>query len=155
MKRAFQDDMVPDYCFGCGVGNERGLGFKSYWDGDEAVGTFQPQAHLAAGPRHVLNGGIISTIIDCHGVCTAIADAYRHEGREIGSEPLIWYATASLKVDYLRPTPIARPVELRAHITERGKRKTVVTVTASSGSEVCARSEVIAVRVPSEWMSES
>jgi acyl-coenzyme A thioesterase PaaI-like protein len=155
MERAFQEDMVPDYCFGCGVGNERGLGFKSYWDGDEAVGTFEPRAHLAAGPRHVLNGGIISTIIDCHGVCTAIADAYRREGRAIGSEPLIWYATASLKVDYLHPTPISQPVSLRARITKRGKRKTVVSVTAVSGGQICARSEVIAVRVRPEWMAES
>jgi acyl-coenzyme A thioesterase PaaI-like protein len=99
----------------------------------------------------VLNGGIIATIIDCHCVCTAIADAYRREGRAIGAEPPIWYATASLRIDYLRPTPIAGPISLRARILEAGPRKTRLDCVLLAGGEECARGEVLAVRVAEAW----
>ena len=82
--------------------NAYGLRIKSYWSGDEAVCTWDPKPYHTAGPKHVLNGGIIATVIDCHCICTAIAAAYRAEGREIGTEPMIWYATGSLQVTYRR-----------------------------------------------------
>ena len=126
MPTAFQDRMPGNHCFGCGPGNERGLRIKSHWadeQGTESVCRFEPQPHQAAGPREYLNGGIIATVIDCHGVCTAIADAYRREGREMGQGELIWYVTGSLTVDYRRPTPIDREVEIRARLREVDGRK--------------------------------
>ena len=104
-----------------------------------------------AGPTHVLNGGIIATVVDCHCVCTAIADAYRAAGRDIGSAPVIWCVTATLRVDYLAPTPIDAPVELRARVRETKGRKRVVTCTVSSGGRTCAEAEVVAVEVPPVW----
>jgi acyl-CoA thioesterase FadM len=80
-----------------------------------------------------------------------MAAAYQAEGREIGTEPQIWCATASLQVTYLRPTPIDQPVELRARVKEMGERKMVVTCLVVSGGEECARGEVVAVWVPPEW----
>ena len=152
-KASFQDPMVHNLCFGCGALNALGLQIKSYWHGDLAVCTFQPQAHHMAGPRHILNGGIIGTVIDCHGICTAIADAFKREEREIGTEPLIWYATGSLHIDYKRPTPIDQPVELRARVAEVKPKKTIVRCEALSGGEVCATGEIVAVRVPNEWFT--
>lgn len=151
MSDAFQDLMQHNLCYGCGAANPSGLKIKSYWEGDEAVCTFQPAAHHMAGPPHVVNGGIISMIIDCHAVCTAIADAYKGEGRTIGSAPMIWYATGSLKVDYLRPTPINSPIQLRARILERGARKTRLTCSVQSNGQECAKGDIVAVRVPNEW----
>ena len=145
-------DLVPDNrCWGCGPLNPRGLQLKSYVEGDEAVATFVPSPDHMAGPTHVLNGGIIATIVDCHGVLTAIAEAYRLAGRPIGSAPHIWCVTASLKVDYLAPTPIAAPVELRARVRESKGRKHVVECTVSSGGKACARAEVVAVQVEGGW----
>jgi acyl-coenzyme A thioesterase PaaI-like protein len=152
-KPAFQDLIPDNFCYGCGPGNPQGLRLKSTWDGEEAVAEFTPHPFHAAGPRHVLNGGIIATIIDCHCVCTAIADAYRREGRDLGSEPLVWYATASLQIDYLRPTPIDQPVALRARIVDAGPRKTLLTCVLTAGGEECARGEVLAVRVSEAWRS--
>ncbi len=43
-EKAFQD-YYPDelaHCYGCGRLNERGLGIKSYWDGEETVAAFVP-----------------------------------------------------------------------------------------------------------------
>ena len=105
-----------------------------------------------AGPCHILNGGIIATLIDCHAVCTAIAHAYRAESRAIGSVPTIWYATASLAVHYLRPAPIDRLVAVRARVVEARPRRTTLERSPADGVEVQA--EVVAVRVPATWREE-
>jgi acyl-CoA thioesterase FadM len=51
-------------------------------------------------------------------------------------------------VDYLRPTPIGGPLELRAQVKEIKGRKVVVNTDLSAGGEVCARGEVVAVLIP-------
>ena len=145
---AFQDSMSGNHCFGCGADNEDGLRIKSFWSSPaESVCRFRPKAHQAAGPRGYLNGGIIATVIDCHGVCTAIADAYRREGREIGEGELIWYVTGLLKVDYRRPTPIGEEVTIRARVADIAGRKTWVDCELSSGGKSCADGRLLAVRV--------
>ena len=149
--RAFQDQIGDNHCWGCGPTNARGLRIKSYWSGDESVCTWQPNEYHMAGPPHVLNGGIIASIIDCHCICTAIAVAYKAESRPIGSGPPIWYVTASLQVTYLLPTPVSGPVVLSARVKERGERKTVLTCSVSSGEEERASGELVAVRVEPEW----
>ncbi len=80
-----------------------------------------------------------------------MANYYDREGREVGSDPQIWCVTGRLTVNYLKPTPIDQPVELRAVITECTNKKTVLNTTLSSGGEVTAEGEVIAVRVPLSW----
>jgi len=149
--RAFQDMIPGNDCWGCGPHNDHGLHVKSRWEGDEAVCLWQPQPWHRAGPPHIVNGGIIATVIDCHCVCTAIAAAYRSEGRSIQSDPPIWYATASLQVTYLRPTPIAPPLELRARVEDAKGRKSVISCRLLSAGAECARAQVVAVRVPEEW----
>jgi acyl-coenzyme A thioesterase PaaI-like protein len=149
---AFQDQIPDNFCFGCGPANQQGLRIKSFWEGsDESICTYQPEPYHTAGPRRFLNGGIIATLIDCHCICTAIARAYQVEGRELGSSPLIWYATGSLTVNYQHPTPLNAPVVLRAHIVEVGDKKTVLTCSLSSQGRVCAEGKVVAVRVPFSW----
>ncbi|MBI3975949.1 MAG: PaaI family thioesterase [Armatimonadetes bacterium] len=149
--RPFQDDLDRNYCWGCGAVNERGLHIKSTWDGNEAVCIWQPAAEHMAGPRAVLNGGIIATVIDCHSICTAVAAAYRAEGRPIGSQPLIWYVTGSLQVRYRKPAPLDRPLQVRARIAEVKDQKTIVATTVAADGEECATGEVVAIRVPPDW----
>lgn len=148
---ALQDLIPRNHCWGCGPDNPDGLQIKSYWDGDETVCTWQPRPPFFAGPTHVLNGGVIGALIDCHSVITAIADAYRSEGRDVGAPPDVWCATASMDVKYLRPTPIDAPVTLRARVVERNEKRTTVSCTLSSNGKECARGEVVAVRVPESW----
>ena len=148
---AFQDLIPGNHCFGCGPHNDSGLRIKSFWDGERAVSTYHPQPHQTAGPPGYVNGGIIATIIDCHSICTAIANAYRREQREIGSEPTIWYATGRLDVRYLRPTPIDIPVRLVAEITSVMENKTGLHCLLSSGNRPCVEADIIAVRVPDTW----
>jgi acyl-coenzyme A thioesterase PaaI-like protein len=151
MPMAIQDSIPHNHCWGCGTLNPRGLQVKSYVEGDETVCRFQPWPEHMAGPTHVVNGGIIAAVIDCHAVCTAIADAYRAAGLPLGAEPLRWAVTASLKIDYLAPTPIGEPMELRARVREVKGRKRVVECTLRSGGRECARAEVVAVEVAAAW----
>ena len=150
-EQAFQDAFSENHCWGCGPLNSHSLQIKSYWSGDEAICTWQPQPYHTSGPQHILNGGIIAVLMDCHCVNTAVAAAYRAEGRALASTPLLYYATASLQVTYLRPTPIAVPVVVRAQITGMTERKTLLVCSLFSGDNECARGELVAVRVPPAW----
>ena len=154
-QHTFQDHIAEKHCWGCGILNKRGLQIRSTWSGDETVCTWQPKDYHLAGPTHVLNGGIIATIIDCHSICTAIAAAHRTEGRAMNTAPSIWYATASLQVTYLKPTPIHEPVVLRARVKEMKGKKTIITCSLFAEGEECARGEVVAVRVPPAWRQKS
>jgi acyl-coenzyme A thioesterase PaaI-like protein len=149
---SIQSRLEGNSCFGCGAANESGLRIESFYEGGESVCTFEPAPEHSAGPKHVLNGGILATVIDCHAVCTAMAAAYEAEGREIGSEPPLWYATGSLKVDYLLPCPIDGEVVVRARVQSSEGRKTWVDVSAVAKGREVARGSVLAVRVPPEWL---
>jgi acyl-coenzyme A thioesterase PaaI-like protein len=148
---AFQDELPEKHCWGCGSLNEHGLQIKSYWSGEESVCNWQPGEFHGAGPQGILNGGIIATLIDCHSICTAVAAAYRDEGRDIGTGAEIWYATGALNITYLRPTPINGPVTLRARIQEIHPKKTVLRCSLYAAEQERARAEVVAVRVPGGW----
>jgi acyl-coenzyme A thioesterase PaaI-like protein len=133
------------HCFGCGRVNEHGHQLKSYWDGKEAVAHHTPLPEHIAIPGFVY-GGLIASLIDCHGIATAAAAT-----AEDPSKPER-FVTASLKVDYQRPTPIGVALELRARPKEIHARKVVVEVQLLARGEACARGEVIAVRLPESMM---
>jgi acyl-coenzyme A thioesterase PaaI-like protein len=148
-ERAFQD-WYPDevaHCYGCGRLNEHGLHIRSFWEGDEAVSRYDPRPYHLAVPGYVY-GGLIASLIDCHGTGTAAAAMYRAQGRAMDSEPPLRFVTASLHVDYLRPTPLGVTLEVRARVKEIHGRKVVVEERLLAGGEVCARGQVIAVQVP-------
>ena len=148
-EKAIQDYYPEQYshCYGCGRLNEHGLHIKSYWDGAESVCRFKPQPHHQALPGFVY-GGLIASLIDCHGTGTATAAKHDSENRTPGIDPLVQFVTASLHVDYLAPTPIDAELELRGHIKEAGERKIIVAVTLSANGQECARGEVTGVLMP-------
>ena len=141
------------YCYGCGRLNEHGLQIKSYWDGDQAVCTFTPRPYHTAIPGYVY-GGLIASLIDCHCTGTAAAASYRHEGRAMDTQPPFRFVTASLKVDYLKPTPLGPPLEVRAWVKEIKGRKVVLEASLSADGQVCARGEVVAVQAPAHLFGE-
>jgi acyl-coenzyme A thioesterase PaaI-like protein len=146
---AFQDHYADDvsHCYGCGRLNPHGLHIKSYWDGDVSICIFRPKPYHTAVEGYVY-GGLIASLIDCHATGTAAAAACREEGREMTSGPLHRYVTASLHVDYLRPTPIDGNLILHGTIRSIHGKKTVVAVELHAGGHVCVRGEVVAVRMP-------
>ena len=70
-------------------------------------------------------------------------------GRRIGEAPAPRYVTASLHVEYLKPTPLGTQLEIRSRVKERTDRKAVVSVTVSVAGVITVRGEVVAVRIPS------
>jgi len=152
--KAFQDYYPDDlsYCYGCGRLNEHGHQIKSFWEGNESVASFTPKPYHIAVPGYVY-GGLIASLIDCHGTGTAAAAKYRDEGRPMDSEPPFRFVTASLHVDYLRPTPLGVPLELRGAVEEVKGRKVVVGVTLSASGIVCAKGNVVAVQMPESMSS--
>jgi acyl-coenzyme A thioesterase PaaI-like protein len=147
--QAFQDYYKDQFsvCYGCGRLNPHGHQIKSYWDGEESVCRFTPKPYHTAIEGYVY-GGLIASVIDCHGTGTAAAAAFRAAGRPMGSEPDFRFVTGSLHVDYLRPTPIDAPMELRGKVEEISGRKVIVAVELSSKGQLCARGRVVAVQMP-------
>ena len=149
-------DYYPEelsYCYGCGRLNEHGHHVKSYWDGNESVARFTPEEYHIAVPGYVY-GGIIASIIDCHGTGTAALASYRSEGRDPGSQPPLRFVTASLQVDYLKPTPLGIELKLRGNIIEINTRKVISEIRVLADGVITARGRVVAVRMPDNMLSK-
>ena len=146
---AFQD-YYPDelaQCYGCGRLNEQGLHLRTYWDGEETVTRFTPAPHHIAIPGYV-NGGVLASLIDCHGTGTAAAAAYRAEGRDMDTLPAHRFVTASLRVEYRKPTPLGMELEVRGRVKAVQGRKVTVEATISAAGQVTVTGEVVAVEMP-------
>jgi len=146
---AVQDYYPEDvaHCFGCGRLNGDGHQLKTVWEGDEFVSRFLPKPQHTAIPGYVY-GGLIASLLDCHGTGGAAAAALRREGREIGEGEVPRFVTASLQVDFLKPTPLGPELEVRGRIVEISDRKVVLEETLSVEGVVTARGRVVAVRMP-------
>ncbi len=151
--KAFQDYYPDDlsHCYGCGRLNPDGLQIKSRWEGEEAVCTYTPRPYHTAIPGYVY-GGLIASLIDCHSTGTASAAAHREAGREMGTDPAMRFLTAALHVNYLKPTPIDVPLEVRATVKEVKGRKVVIVSRLLAAGQICATGEVVAVQVPEDLM---
>ena len=146
---AFQDCYPDEYshCYGCGRLNEVGHQIKSYWDGDEGVCRIVPQKHYSGGMKDILYGGLIASLMDCHGAATAAAAKARELEIELKPGVMPRFVTASLKVDYRSPTPVGKEVELRARVIDIKRRKVRVGVTLATESTVHAEGELLMIQL--------
>lgn len=148
-------DLYPDdfaHCYGCGRLNTNGLHVTSEWKGDEAIARFHPASHHIALPGFVY-GGLIASLIDCHAMATAAAASMQATGTTPGVDQTPRFVTASLHVDYLRPTPLGPELVLSGRATEVGERKVLVEVALRADDVECARGRVVAVRMPASMGS--
>jgi acyl-coenzyme A thioesterase PaaI-like protein len=148
--KAIQDYYRDEFahCFGCGRLNEDGMQIKSHWEGGESVCRVTPKPYFTGGYPGYLYGGLIASLIDCHSAATASAAKLREAGSQLGEQPLSRFITASLKVDYLKPAPMGKVLELRGTIKEIKNREVIVHVTLSSEGEIRAKGEIILVQLP-------
>jgi acyl-coenzyme A thioesterase PaaI-like protein len=142
-------DLYPDdlaHCFGCGRHNPHGHQLKSYIEGEDVVARFTPKDHDVSIPGFVY-GGLLASLADCHAMATATA-------ADLGSsaEPTPRYVTASLRVDYLKPTRLGMELQIQGRVTEGSPRKKIVAVTISVAGTITVRAEVVAVRMPKEMV---
>ena len=151
MKNYCIQDHYPEqycHCYGCGRENRHGLQIKSYWDGQTAKAGFTPGPHHIALPGYVY-GGLLASLVDCHGIATASAAMDETgEDREKAGPQLKRYVTASLHVDYLRPTPMGEELEITGTALAFDKDKVVVEVKISALGKVRVRGQVLAAPMP-------
>lgn len=154
--KAFQDFYPEDvaHCYGCGGLNERGLQIKTHWEGDESVTRFRPRPEHTAIPGFVY-GGLLASLLDCHGTGTAAAAMYRQEGRAMDSLPAYRFVTASLHVDFLAPTPLDAELEIRGRVKEVKGRRVVVEATVFVAGKPTVRGEIVAVQMPATFLEGS
>ncbi len=145
----FQDHYPENvsHCYGCGKLNQLGLQIRTQWEGEESVSRFLPRPEHTAIPGFVY-GGLIASLVDCHGTGTAAAAMYRQEGRSMDSMPAYRFVTASLHIDYLAPTPIGAELEIRGRVKEIKGRKVVVEASVSAYGKITARGEIVAAQMP-------
>lgn len=155
IKDIFQENYSEDFshCYGCGTLNEHGHQIKSYWDGDASVCKYKPKPYHTAIPGFVY-GGLIASLIDCHSTGTGAAALYKQQVKENPDCSYPRCVTASLHVDYLKPTPIDCELELRGSVIEIDGRRVIVSVDLIAKEQVCARGKVIVVQVPEGWKPE-
>lgn len=147
---AYVQDHYPEdfaHCYGCGRLNAFGYHVRTAWDGDETVARFTPRPEHISVPGFVY-GGLIASLVDCHAMGTAAAAVERAEGREVGERAAPRFVTAALHVDFLKPTPLGPPLELRARAKELSARKVIVEVSVQAEGVLTVRAEVVAVRMP-------
>lgn len=148
-------DHYPDafaVCYGCGRLNAHGLHVRSVQVGDESVALFTPRAEHS-GVTGFVYGGLVASLIDCHAIGAAAAASERNEGREVGEAPAPRYVTASLHVEFVAPTPLGPPLELRARVVEATARKSVVEVSLATEGKKTTTGRVVAVRIPESMRS--
>ena len=124
------------HCFGCGPANEHGLRIESHdvpGTPGELRAVWQPLPHHAAFDG-ILNGGVIGTLLDCHGNWTAAMHLMRERG--LAGPP--GCVTADYAIRLRRPTPVDRPVHLRAWPVEMADDRVVVDAELASDGIITA-----------------
>ena len=124
---SIQERLLPELrCFGCGPANPKGLRLQSFPGADGVTASFTPWPEHDNGLGY-LNGGIISTVLDCHSAAAVLDEADR---RGWGPAPGagLAYVTSGLDVRFLRPAPLAEPVTLLAVLSEADESAMTVDV---------------------------
>ncbi|TRM10934.1 PaaI family thioesterase [Lentibacillus cibarius] len=153
IKHAIQDDYPDDFshCYGCGRLNQEGYHFRTGWDGDKTVTIYTPEPQHTAIPGFVY-GGLIASLIDCHGTGSASLALHRKHGHEPGStqEPPR-FVTASLHVDFVKPTPQGQTLKAVGTPEEIHPKKFKIHTEVYAGDIVCAKAEVTAAVMPATF----
>jgi acyl-coenzyme A thioesterase PaaI-like protein len=134
---SIQEAMYPEMtCFGCGHANPHGFHLRSYRDGDLTVARFTSEPHHDNG-FGFLNGGIITTVLDCHSAAVVMWEA-AERGWEAEPGAPVPFITAGIDVRFLRPTPLAEEVALTAVAEQIDAEEIVVAVELLAHDEVRA-----------------
>ena len=147
---SYPDEMAQ--CYGCGAQNEHGMQLKTRWDGEETVTVYEPLPVHTAMPGFVY-GGLIASLVDCHGTASGSLAAHRAAGHEPGEGPAPRFVTGRLEVDYRKPTPMGVPLVARGRVVEITERKVVTEVTVSADDTEVVQGRVVAVRLPDTMLA--
>ncbi len=143
LEESLQDRYAPNsVCFGCGPSNKNGLRIKSRLEGECVVADFKPKKYHHAFEGY-LSGGIISALLDCH---SNWSGAY-FIMKKRGDDHIPGTVTARYTVTFLKPTPIGKPVHLRAKAINVYENKVEVETELESDGVVTAKATGLFVAV--------
>lgn len=147
---AIQDLYASEFahCYGCGAKNTQGHQLKSHLINHETSARFMPEEKYSGGmPDHVY-GGLIASLMDCHGTASAAAFAAQNEGMPLQEgASLPRFVTASLKVDFKLPTPMGKELRIKGVLRSITGRKVWVDLTLQADDQVCVTGEMLAIRL--------
>ncbi len=129
-------------CFGCGPANQQGLQINSIRIENGLSMEYLPEPHHQAFPG-MINGGIIGTLLDCHGNWTAAVALMDSQGLE---EPPCT-VTASYTVQLRRPTPTDVILKVTSQIKELSADRVEVELLLEANGKVCATGSGLFVAV--------
>lgn len=156
VKTAVQDYYADDYawCYGCGRLNKEGLHLRTGWDGEQTVTIYEPRPEHTAIPGFIY-GGLIASLVDCHGTGSASAALHKKNGHELGDgmEPPR-FVTASLSVNYLKPTPEGVPLKAVGIPEEIHPKKWKIHTEVYADGECVVTGEVVAAVMPKTFMEK-
>lgn len=151
-KIAFQDLYADafSHCYGCGKNHATGHQLKSYWHqiNTQTIAHIQPASHYTGGVPDHLYGGLIASLLDCHG--TASAAAFKSFSLGIafdGSQSLTRCVTANLNIQFLQPTPKDTELTLLGELISIEDRKIKVALSLSAHNQQCATAEMLAIQL--------
>lgn len=150
---AIQDEYPDDFsmCYGCGRLNEQGHRFRTGWNADGTITIYEPRSEHTAIPGFVY-GGIIASFVDCHGTGSAALALHRENGHEPGDGiDAPRFVTASLQVDYIKPTPQEVPLKAVGQLEKVHPKRWRVHTDVFAGDELCAKGVVEAVVMPDSF----
>ncbi|MCL6570051.1 MAG: PaaI family thioesterase [Bacillus sp. (in: Bacteria)] len=153
---AIQDRYPDDFawCYGCGRLNQDGHHFRTGWLGAQTVTIYTPDKEHLALPGFVY-GGLVASLIDCHGTGSAALVLHRKNGYEPGEggEPPR-FVTASLNVNFLKPTPHGVPLKAIGTVHEIHPKRFKVETQVFANDILCACGEVVAVIMPNTFLNK-
>ena len=129
-------------CFGCGPSNEKGLKIDSFRIEGGLRTKFQTSSEHQAFPG-IINGGIIGTLLDCHGNWTAAIAIMDQKGDEKPSCTV----TANYSVKLMRPTPSDEILTITSKIEELHEDRARVSMELYANEKLCAKGEGLFVSV--------
>ena len=143
MERSVQRQYAPNsICFGCGPANDKGLKIDSYRTNKGLELKFMPNEEHQAFPG-MINGGIIGSLMDCHGNWAAAIALMDLNGLD---EPPCT-VTANYSISLRRPTPSETELLILAEIEDIQEDRAKVKMTLTANEKVCATGSGLFVAV--------
>ncbi len=149
---AFQDLYAEafSHCYGCGRNNLDGHHLKSFWGGakTQTQATITPSSVYTGGVPDHLYGGLIASLLDCHGTASAAAFVSDSLGLSFdGTQHLKRCVTGSLNINFLKPTPVNTELSVQGTLVSIQGRKVTVALSLYAGSTLCASAEMLAIQL--------
>jgi uncharacterized protein (TIGR00369 family) len=128
--------LQKNYCFACGKNNPDGMRLRFTYDEDRDrfVSRFRLGKRYTGPPGHC-HGGIIATILD-------------EAMGKVNKLHNVVAMTVEMKVQYLKPVPLNKPLRVESHeVSVKGRRHTNTAEILNQKGETLARSEGLFIAI--------